>query len=191
MDLGIVSTRYAKALLLLAVELGEEKTVYAQTQRLGRALLKIPTFSEALGNPVVTDDVKRKLISSAVADTNGLTGMALPRFVDLLLRHKRIELLNFIAHSYGTLYRKRAHLVEGELIVASSAAVDDKIVERMKELVSRRTKKDVSFRVTTDEAIGGGFILQYDTYRLDASVRSRFRNYHKELVEAPASASTH
>lgn len=183
MDLGIVSTRYAKALLQLAVDLGEDRLVYDQTQHLARLLIKLPSLSQTLANPVVSDEQKLKLVLSA-AGQGAQAGKALPRFIDLVLRHKRIELLTFIVHSYGTLYRRRENLIEGELIVASDEAVNDELINRMKSLVAKRTQKDVNFRVTTDEAIGGGFILQYGTYRLDASVRSRFRNFHKELVEA-------
>lgn len=183
MDLGIVSTRYAKALLQLAVDLGEDRLVYDQTQHLARLLIKLPSLSQTLANPVVSDEQKLKLVLSA-AGHEAQAGKALPRFIDLVLRHKRIELLTFIVHSYGTLYRRRENLIEGELIVASDEAVNDELINRMKSLVAKRTQKDVNFRVTTDEAIGGGFILQYGSYRLDASVRSRFRNFHKELVEA-------
>ena len=39
----------------------------------------------------------------------------------------------------------------------------------------------MEFEVCVDEKIEGGFILEYDTYRLDASLRTQLDQIHREL----------
>ena len=58
MDLGIVSTRYAKALLLFAEQNKEEDKVYAETSVLAETFLHVPALQQALINPVLTEAQK-------------------------------------------------------------------------------------------------------------------------------------
>ncbi len=46
----------------------------------------------------------------------------------------------------------------------------------MREMVESRTNGTVEFETEVDPDIIGGFILEYDTYRMDASVNNRLRN---------------
>ena len=48
MDLGIVSTRYAKALLLFAEQNKEEDKVYAETSVLAETFLHVPAHCNRL-----------------------------------------------------------------------------------------------------------------------------------------------
>ena len=43
----------------------------------------------------------------------------------------------------------------------------------MKEMVESRTKGTVEFETEVNPEIIGGFILEYDTYRMDASVKKK------------------
>ena len=43
----------------------------------------------------------------------------------------------------------------------------------MKALVQSRAQGTVEFNTEVDPSIIGGFILEYDTYRMDASVKSK------------------
>lgn len=85
----------------------------------------------------------------------------------------------FIAHAYVTLYRKEKHLVKGRLVVAKS--VSEHVAQRLQAIVEARTDSKVDFEVLVDENIGGGFILEYDTYRLDASVKTQIEKLHRAL----------
>lgn len=58
MDLGIISMRYAKALLTFAQELKEDEQVYAETTTLAEAFRLVPGLQQALLNPVLTLEQK-------------------------------------------------------------------------------------------------------------------------------------
>lgn len=48
-------------------------------------------------------------------------------------------------------------------------------------MVQARTKGSVEFNTEIDPDIIGGFILEYDTYRLDASVKAKLNSILTQL----------
>ena len=79
-----------------------------------------------------------------------------------------------MAASYITLYRRENNITRGKLITA--VAVSDQIETKMKQMVEHKTNGTVEFNTEVDPDIIGGFILEYDTYRMDASVKSKLNN---------------
>ena len=51
----------------------------------------------------------------------------------------------------------------------------------MKSMVERKTQGTVEFLTEVNPDIIGGFILEYDTYRMDASVKSQLNSILKKL----------
>ena len=51
----------------------------------------------------------------------------------------------------------------------------------MRQMVEKKTKGTVEFETEVNPDIIGGFILEYDTYRLDASVQSQLRSILTQL----------
>ena len=52
----------------------------------------------------------------------------------------------------------------------------------MRQMVEKRTNAQVEFQTEVNPDIIGGFILEYDTYRMDVSVQSQLRTILKHLV---------
>lgn len=179
MDLGIVSVRYARALLLFAVENGEEEAVYRETLQLARTFLSVPALSQALLNPSLTDERKQQLLLTAACGSAKPT-RSLERFVALLMKKGRAEAAQLVAHSYGTLYRREKHIVQASLTLP--AKVDAAVTQRLKKMVESRTQSTVVFEVEEKPEILGGFVLEYDTYQLDASVRGELGRIRRTLV---------
>ena len=67
MDIGIVSMRYAKALLEYAKSIGAgaEETLYREFRMLDRSFRKHPDLRIALENPILTTREKLTLICTA------------------------------------------------------------------------------------------------------------------------------
>lgn len=179
MDLGIISMRYAKALLRFAVENNQDEKVYVETEQMANAFFKIPALQHALINPIVTNEQKQQLLIAAACD-NSKPSLSLQRFVELTVKKGRANLMVFIANSYGTLYRQMKHIIKGKLVVPAPISQD--LVKKLQEMVESQSKCKVDFKVENDPSIEGGFILEYDTYRLDASVRSQLSKLQRELA---------
>ena len=63
MYIGVISMRYAKALLAYADEKGTEDTVYEEAGILADSFSRIPELRQALDNPVLPAETKLKLRS--------------------------------------------------------------------------------------------------------------------------------
>ena len=54
-------------------------------------------------------------------------------------------------------------------------------VQKMRSLVESKTQGTVEFETEVDPDIIGGFILEYDTFRMDASVKSKLNTILTQL----------
>jgi F-type H+-transporting ATPase subunit delta len=91
-----------------------------------------------------------------------------------VLKEDRENVMQFIANSYVTLYRQQKKIIRGKLITAT--AVTAATEQKMRKMVESKTNGTVEFETEVDPDIIGGFILEYDTYRMDASVKSQLSN---------------
>lgn len=176
MDLGVISVRYARALLKSAVEMNKEQQVYQEMQTLLKAYIDVPQLRTTIDNPMLEKEKKAELLQTACG---GQVTPLTQRFIALVLQEGRESTLQFMAASYITLYRKQKNITRGKLITA--AAVSPETEEKMKRMVESRTQGTVEFQTEVNPDIIGGFILEYDTYRMDASVQSKLREVLTQL----------
>lgn len=88
MDIGIISMRYAKALLAYAREHKAERVVYKELKALSQSFETHPALKKTLDNPVLPTEVKLKLLCSAVSDTCDVSEQY-KRFMQLVLKERR------------------------------------------------------------------------------------------------------
>ena len=179
MDLGIISMRYAKALLRFAEDSSQEAQVYAEMQTLANSYLAIPALGQALLNPVSTVQEKQHLLTVAACG-NAQPTDTLTRFLRVILGKGRADVMQFVAQSYCTLYRQEKHIIEAQLTLAAPA--DDEVVAKLRSVIEAKTKGNIQFRTEVKPEIEGGFILQYGTYRLDASLRTQLDKIRRSLA---------
>ena len=171
MDIGVISVRYARALLKSATQQKVQADVYKDMQQLADAFLKLPKLRQVIDNPMLGTEKKEALLLAAVGEKPAeLSG----KFIKLVLKEGREAMAQFIANSYITLYRQQQNLIRGRLITATEVAPETEA--KLRGMVESRTNGKVEFQSEVNPDIIGGFILEYDTYRMDASVKSQLRN---------------
>lgn len=176
MDYGVISVRYARALLKSATELKVEEKVYDDMIMLAACYVEVADLRATIENPMLLRSEKVRLLTTALGpDANELS----KRFIELVLKEGREKVLQFMANSYITFYREQKNIIRGKLTTA--AAVSEVTEQKMKQMVESRTQGTVEFNTEVDPSIIGGFILEYDTYRMDASVKTRLNNILSEL----------
>ena len=172
MDIGVISVRYARALLKSATDAGIEDAVYNQMMLLAKSYIDVPALRQTIDNPMLSKDKKEMLLLTAVG---GEQAVSLTRaFVALVLREDRESMIQFMANSYITLYRKQKNIIRGKLTTA--VAVSPQMEQKMRQMVESKTQGTVEFETEVNPDIIGGFILEYDTFRMDASVKSKLNN---------------
>jgi F-type H+-transporting ATPase subunit delta len=100
-------------------------------------------------------------------------------FIALVLKEDRENVMQFMANSYITLYRKQKNVIRGKLTTAARVSVETE--QKMRQMVESKTNGTVEFETEVDPDIIGGFILEYDTFRMDASVKSKLNTILTQL----------
>ena len=176
MDIGVISVRYARALLKSATEAKIEDAVYTEMQQLAKSYVEVPQLRFTIDNPMLSKDKNEALLLTAVGEKpSDLT----KTFIKLVLKEDRERVMQFIANSYVTLYRQQKNVIRGRLITA--AAVSPATEQKMRQMVEGKTNGTVEFESEVDPDIIGGFILEYDTYRMDASVKTKLNSILTQL----------
>ena len=170
MDLGVISVRYARALLKCATKQKQEAEVYVEMESLMESYIHFPLLRQTLDNPLLDNKNKINLLETACGEApSDLTR----RFFQLVLKEGRIGALQFMAASYITLYRQEKNIIFGKITTAVAVSKDTE--DKLRKLIEDKTHGTVEFNTEVDSEILGGFILEYDTFRMDTSVRTELK----------------
>ena len=163
--------RYARALLKSATDQKQEDAVYQEMMTVAKSYLDVPALRHTIDNPMLSKDKKEALLTIAAGEKPCQLTKA---FIALVLKEDRENVMQFMANSYITLYRKQKNVIRGKLTTA--ARVSAQTEQKMRQMVESKTNGTVEFETEVNPDIIGGFILEYDTFRMDASVKSKLNN---------------
>ena len=77
-------------------------------------------------------------------------------------------------------YRERKHILMGKLTTAVEAP---DLVRHLEEIGSLKTDSTVEIKANIDPSIIGGYIIEIDGYRLDASVADQLRRVKRQFID--------
>jgi F-type H+-transporting ATPase subunit delta len=178
MDVGIVSTRYAKAIYKFATARGEETRLDEEMKMLSKQFVALPELNKVLENPVMPSEEKIKLLTVAVGEAASETCKNVFR---VIVENRRASYMQHIALVYGRIYRKEKNIVLVKLTTAVPPTEEEK--KSMVQLISNGKIKQVDFVTKTHADIIGGFILEVEDLRLDASVKNQLNTMKLELIK--------
>jgi F-type H+-transporting ATPase subunit delta len=176
MDIGVISVRYARALLKSAIDQKLDEQVYHEMQLMAKSYVDVPQLRQTIDNPMIAKDKKQILLTTAAGP---LASQLTQSFIALVLKEDRENVIQFMANSYITLYRKQKNVIRGKLTTAARVSADTE--QKMRQMVESKTHGTVEFETEVNPDIIGGFILEYDTYRMDASVKSKLNTILTQL----------
>ncbi len=170
--------RYARALLKSATDAQLEDQVYQEMMTIAKSYVEVPALRQTIDNPMLSKDKKESLLTIAAGEKASALTKA---FIALVLKEDRENVMQFMANSYVTLYRKQKNVIRGKLTTAARVSVETE--QKMRQLVESKTNGTVEFETEVNPDIIGGFILEYDTYRMDASVKSKLNSILNTLCK--------
>lgn len=179
MNTGLISSRYASALLDYAIGLNQQDEVYTRMKVLSEMFMLIKGLRNSLANPSVSVGEKKKLLVTACG---GTIVSSLDKIFDVILSNNREENVQTIALRFIDLYREKFNIRYGKLITA--VPVNEEVQNHLAAHIERTMGGTVEFEPITDPSILGGFMLSVGDFRWDASVAgelSRIRNKLNEL----------
>lgn len=171
-----ISVRYAKALFLSSREKKNLDSIRTDMELILRALEGIPDLGRLLDSPVVEPSRKsailKQIFKSRVQPETII-------FLELVSMKNREEFLPGMARHFIKLYKEEMGIKIAT--VTTAVAMDDQVVENIRELIRKAFKSEVELARVIREDIIGGFILRVDDQMLDASVSGSLDSIRKEL----------
>ena len=176
MNAGIISNRYAKAIFQYASEHKEENQLREELRILAEQFPAVPILRKILDDPTVSSDVKIDVLTTAAGKEISDTCRQVIR---LIIKNGRAHYMQSIALMYDKVYRKAKNRVIVKLITTEPASneMKDKLVDLVKQ-----NDEQVDIVEKTEKDIMGGFILEIEDIRLDASIRNQLNHLRLELI---------
>ena len=170
------ASRYAKALLELAMDQGVQDKIAADMAYVSKIYLEEKDFVNLLNSPIVKADKKISIFKTLFVDFDNLTTM----FIDLIAKNRREYMLGEIAFSFNAQLKEIKGIVPVTIVSAKTlhAATKETILEKLK--VSMKVQFEINEVI--DESLIGGFIVRMDDKEIDASVSSQFKNLKQRLT---------
>ena len=166
MDNGRISVRYARALFQLAHEQGCEDAVYGGLTRFAHNyFMAITQFNEVLVDPMVARDEKVKLVEMAVGEP---LHDVLKQFIAFVADKKREDKMIFIAMKYMEMYRTKHGILNTHVTTATE--LTESSYDKIKAFIKETFDADAEIDARIDPSLIGGFILDIENTRMDASV---------------------
>lgn len=178
MDIGTISSRYAKALFSLAKEKGLADRMYKDMKMLAESFSREPGLQVSICNPMIAKADKIKLLTVA----GGITVSDLyDRFIQLVLDRKRENILLFMAYIYIHLYREDKHI--SRVLFSTAVPVSDEVKGHLQTKLKEETGSTIEFSGLVQPELIGGFRLRIGNYRIDASYATQLRDIRQRLLE--------
>lgn len=180
MDQGLIPRRYAKALFKAAAERGVEKRLYSLCGALAAAFASEPRLNATVANPFVAGADKIRLLETASGATPDDTLMA--DFLKLLTENRRLDMIRDIAIAYRLIYRQANNI--RHVTVTSAAPLPEAQEKRLKEIIAAHLDgATMEYSSKVDPSLIGGFTVDIDNERLNASVSHELKQLKLSLIK--------
>lgn len=174
---GLIPHRYALALYKFAQESDSCTAVYEEMKNVISAFRANSGLEKVLSNPFVEAADKRRLLLSAAGSN---PGEDYRRFVTLILDHHREEFAYLMALAYRQIYRMQNNI--REVKITTAAQLPEAETDKLKAVVARAYKGcKFEYSYAVDPALIGGFVIDVDSTRMDASINSELEQLRQNL----------
>lgn len=178
MNNGLIPHRYAKALFKYALEKENTKKVYDEMKAVVASFEHNSELQKTLSNPYVTKEDKKELLLAAAGTEREEDYVG---FVKLVLDSKREEYAHQMALAYIDIYRKANNIAKVLITTAAELGKDE--MNRLCEFVQRSCKDaTLEFTFKVNPQIIGGFVIDVDSVRLDASISNEIEQLRLNLI---------
>jgi F-type H+-transporting ATPase subunit delta len=180
MNDGLIPKRYANALFKSALDKNNAAAVYEEMKVVVASFEANPTLHKVLANPFVARDEKEKLLIAAAGETAESDYRA---FVKLVLDNNREEFAHRMALSYLSLFREKNSI--SQVKITTAAPLGDKEMDRLHSLVKKAFPgRKLEFAEQTNPDLIGGFVLDVDSVRMDASLSNEIEQLRQNLLSS-------
>lgn len=178
MDNGLIPRRYAKALYKFALEHKSTEKVYDEMKEVVSSFEKNPELQKTLSNPFIKNEDKAALLKAAAGDKveNDYLG-----FIKLLLEMRREAYAYLIALSYRDLYREENKI--SQVKITTAVKLPETEIDKLRRMIEKSfAGRTLEYGYAIDPTLIGGFIIDVDDSRMDASISNEIEQLRLNLI---------
>jgi len=176
MNTGLISIRYAKALLQTGIENKKLDVLYANGTNFFMLLKELSELEEFLKSPVIKDAQKKQFIRKTFSSFNEI----MLNFIDVIIENRREKLIEGIFRNFLDLYRKEAGIKS--ITVITAIPVDDNYKKEILKVLVERLNSKIELECKVDEDILGGLVIIADDKQADGSIAGELRSLRKKMM---------
>lgn len=177
---GLIPQRYAKALFKYASEKGNTDAVYAEMKQVLASFRARPEIQKTLSNPFVDNKDKERLLEACAGPA---AEDDFRRFIRLILDHHREDYAYLMFMAYTEIYREANKIKNVKITTAVD--FDDVMMQKLRDVVKKAFKDStLEYEYAVDESLIGGFVIDVDSVRMDASISSEIEQLRQNLLRS-------
>lgn len=174
-----IATRYAKSLMELSIEQGKLEQVSSDIQLLSETV-RNREFYMLLKSPIIHTDKKKAIIDAIFKGKLDVLTLA---YLHLLIEKGREVYVPEIAAEFVHQYKQLKKITS--VTVSTAAEMSDAVLAelRKKLLASGVTTENLEIISKIDPNLIGGFVLEFDNKRYDASVAHKLEELKSDFAK--------
>ncbi|MCU0334750.1 MAG: ATP synthase F1 subunit delta [Chitinophagaceae bacterium] len=173
-----LAARYAKSLIDIAVEQNQLEEVKAEVDRFIGFAKVSPEFRTLFKSPIISSDKKLAILAAL---NKGQGHPILSGFIRLLVSKGREKVVNEILDAFIQQYETLKGIHRVKITTAQPLAADVK-ASLLSKIKTDTGIDKVELTELVKEEIIGGFILEYDNKRVDASIQRDLRDVKRQFL---------
>ena len=179
MSLRTSATRYAKALLQVALQESDPEKIGQDLSSVAEAMAQSAELRRAMTSPGVPQDVRNNVIAAIAAQIGAPPPLA--KILKMLADRGRLDLVPLMAE----VYRERL-LAHGNIVratVTSATPLTSDKVQGLEASLGNLTGKKVQIETAVDPALVGGVVARIGSTVYDGSIRTQLQKMKQQLIE--------
>jgi F-type H+-transporting ATPase subunit delta len=173
-----VAPRYAKSLLVLALEQKVADKVFEDMKVIAETVKSNRDFLVFLRSPVVKADKKMSVIKAVF---HGRMSPMAEGFIRIITSHRRENILGEIAQSYVNQYKENKNIEVAE--VTSAVKLDASALKKIQEKLKAREGREIEIVQKIDPDLIGGMIIRIGDRQFDGSISRQLKLLRKEFSQ--------
>jgi F-type H+-transporting ATPase subunit delta len=171
--------RYAKSIIDLATEKGQLDVVYNDMLFLQGICKSSREFVALLKSPIIKGDKKQQILNVVTKDQ---VGVLTASFNELMVSKGREEYLPEIVNAFIDMYNgiKGIHKVKLTTAQPVSEELKQSIVNKF---AATTTLQHIELEAVVNEALVGGFVLEFNNTLIDASILRDLKDVKKQFMD--------
>ena len=169
-----VSRRYSKALFKIASKENSEQVTYDEVTSLLDLFKSNDIFAKLFLSPLLSSKSQLKLVNNLFSNTDKKkinVSKNVFAFLKVLAKNGRLKILLGSLYSFQNLVESMQQEININLTTAFPISEDN--VNKIKDILLKKTDKKINIISNVDKSIIGGIILQSGSSLIDASIKNK------------------